>query len=133
MIITLANGTELNPISVIGEEKSINGTKRDTLTFVFPQEMGLDEIDAIFTAANCEKIILHETVTGDDGTTAEMEHLHTGYVIRAALLRSPVVVALATDTTAEVVENRVMVSMARRNYTEYSLDALKILLGESEV
>lgn len=132
MKITLANGTELNPISAIGEEKSINGTRRDTLTFVFPQDIGLDELDALFTAAACEKIKLHETVTNDDGSTTELEHIHTGYTIRAGLSRTPVVTALATDTTGEAVENRVMVSMARRNYTEYSLDALKVLLGESE-
>lgn len=132
MKITLANGTELHPISVIGEEKSINGTRRDTLTFVFPQDVGLDELDALFTAAACEKIKLHEIKTNEDGSTAELEHLHTGYTIRAGLSRTPVVTALATDAMEEVVENRVMVSMARRNYTEYSLDALKVLLGESE-
>lgn len=132
MKITLANGTELNPISVIGEEKSINGTRRDTLTFIFPQDTGLDELDAIFTAANCEKIKLHEIKTNEDGSTTELEHIHTGYTIRAGLSRTPVVTALATDAMEEVVENRVMVSMARRNYTEYSLDALKVLLGESE-
>lgn len=132
MKITLANGTELHPISVIGEEKSINGTRRDTLTFVFPQETGLDELDALFTAASCEKIKLHEVKTNDDGSTTELEHIHTGYTIRAGLSRTPVVTALATDAMEEVVENRVMVSMARRNYTEYSLDALKVLLGESE-
>ena len=132
MKITLANGTELNPIGVIGEEKSINGTRRDTLSFVFPQDVGLDELDAVFSAANCESIKLHEVKTNDDGTTTELEHIHTGYVIRAGLSRTPVVVALATDTTEEVVENRITVSMARRNYVEYNLDALKILLGESE-
>ena len=132
MKITLANGTELHPISVIGEEKSINGTRRDTLTFVFPQDIGLDELDTLFTAAACEKIKLHEIKTNEDGSTTELEHIHTGYTIRAGLSRAPVVTALATDATEEVVENRVMVSMARRNYTEYSLDALKVLLGESE-
>ncbi len=132
MKITLANGTELHPISVIGEERSINGTRRDTLSFVFPQDTGLDELDAIFTAKNCESIKLHETRTDDDGTITELEYIHTGYTIRAGLSRTPVVTALSTDTTEEVVENRVMVSMARRNYVEYSLDALKVLLGESE-
>ncbi len=132
MKITLANGTELHPIGVIGEEKSINGTRRDTLNFIFPQDASLDELDAIFTTANCESIKLHETRTHEDGTTTELEYIHTGYTIRAGLSRTPMVTALATDTTEEVVENRVTVSMARRNYIEYNLDALKVLLGESE-
>lgn len=130
MKITLANSTELRPISVIGEEKSINGTRRDTLTFVFPQETSLDELDALFTAAACESIKLYEEKTLDDGTVEELEHIHTGYTIRAGLSRTPMVTQLAADTTEEVVEHRATVSMARRNYTEYSLDALKILLGE---
>ena len=132
MKITLANGKELYPIAVLGEEKSINGTRRDTLEFVFSPEMSLDELDAIFTPANCETIKLHEIKENADGTSIELEYLHTGYTIRAGLSRTPMVTALATDSTEEVVENRVTVSMARRNYVEYSLDALKILLGESE-
>lgn len=132
MKITLANGSELHPIMVLGEEKSINGAKRDTLEFVFSPEMSLDELDTIFTPANCETIKLHEVITNEYGGETEIEHIHTGYVIRAGLSRTPVVTAVATDTAPEVVENRVTVSMARRNYVEYSLDALKILLGESE-
>jgi hypothetical protein len=124
MKITLANGTELHPISVIGEEKSINGTRRDTLTFVFPQDIGLDELDALFTAAACEKIKLHEIKINEDGSTTELEHIHTGYTIRAGLSRTPIVTALATDATEEVVENRVMVSMARRTYAETQLAML---------
>lgn len=124
MKITLANGTELHPISVLGEEKSINGTRRDTLTFIFPQETSLDELDALFTAAACESIKLHEERTRGDGTIEELEHIHTGYTIRAGLSRTPMVVQLATDATEEIVENRVTVSMALRTYAETQIAML---------
>ena len=132
MKITLANGTELTPIIVTGGGKFISGQKRDTLNFIFSESADLDELDALFTDANCEKITLYETVANDDGTTTETEHIHTGYTIRAGLYRAPMVVEAATDTTEAVVENRVTVSMALRSYVEYSLNALSALLGEDE-
>ena len=118
MKITLANGTELTPIIVTGGGKFINGQKRDTLNFIFSESADLDELDALFTDANCEKIKLYETVANDDGTMTETEHIHTGYTIRAGLYRAPMVVEAATDTTEEVIENRVVISMAQVTYTE---------------
>ena len=128
MKIILANGTELNPIMVTGGGRFVNGSKRDTLSFIFDESASLDELDALFTGENCEKISLFED--GEDGTVTE--HIYTGYTIRAELSRTPMVTKEATDTTEAVIENRVTVSMALRNYVEYCLDALKTLLGESE-
>lgn len=139
MKITLANGTELNPIVVTGGGRSINGTHRDTLNFIFPQDASLDELDALFTDSNCETIKLYETRTNEDGSTVELEHIHSGYTIRAELSRTPMVVKEATETTPEVIENRVTVSMAQRTYTEAKLaeaikatEAVNVLLGEEE-
>lgn len=139
MKIILANGSELHPIIVTGGGRSINGTHRDTLNFIFPADASLDELDGIFSAENCETIKLYEGVTNEDGTVTETEHIHTGYTIRAELSRTPMVVTPATEDTEEVVENRVTVSMAQRTYTEAKLaeaikatEAVNVLLGEEE-
>ena len=110
MKITLTNGAELFPIIVTGERKRVYGSNRDTLSFVFPQETSLDEMDAIFTAENCKRIILTEDNVG--------EYIHDGYTLRAELCRQPVVIEQATDETEEVVEHRVIVSMAQRTPAE---------------
>ena len=112
MKIVLNNGTELHPILVFGDSRITNGATRDTLSFVFSQEASLDELDGIFTEANCETIKLYE---------GETEHIHSGYTIRAGLSRVPVVVEPATENTSEVIENRVTVSMAQRTYAETQL------------
>lgn len=114
MKIILANGKELNPIVVIGGGRYVSGSKRDTLNFIFPENTSLDELDSIFTDKNCETIKIYET----NESGAETEYIHTGYIIRAELSRAPVVVVEATDTTEEVIENRVTVSMAQCTYTE---------------
>lgn len=114
MIIKFTNGVELNPISVIGEKRYIQGTSRDTLTFVFPVETSLDMIDALFTPANCAKIIIVE----DENNT---EYIHSGYSIRAELKREPIEIEPATDTTEAVYENRVTVSMSQLTYSEQQL------------
>ena len=120
MKIILANGSELHPIIVTGGGRHINGAHRDTLNFIFPQDASLDELDTIFTDANCATIKLYETTA--DG--AELEHIHTGYTIRAELSRTPMVVQEATEDTEEVIENRVTVSMALRTYAEAQLARL---------
>lgn len=135
MKITLKNGAELHPILVTGGGRHINGAHRDTLNFIFPQDASLDELDALFTDSNCETIKLYETTA--DGT--ELEHIHSGYTIRAELSRTPMVVQPETESSEEVVENRVTVSMAQRTYTEAKLaeaikatEAVNALLGEEE-
>ncbi len=120
MLIKLANGTELNPISAIGEKRYVQGASRDTLLFIFPAETSLDELDGLFTAENCEKItIIEETENGDT-----LEHLHSAYTIRAELKREPVEVEPATESTEAVYENRVTVSMSQRTFAESQLAAL---------
>lgn len=115
MIIKLANGTELNPITVIGAKRNVQGAHRDVLSFVFPAETSLDELDAVFTAENCKSIAIAD---------GETEHIHTNYTIRTELKREPVVVTPATDTTDAVYENRVIVAMAQMTYQENQIDSL---------
>ena len=128
MIIKLSNNIELEPIVVIGDKRFVHGETRDTLTFVFPSETSLDEIDNLFTSTNCETITLV-----DAGT----EYIHDGYAIRAELKRSPEVVTPATDTEPEVIENRVTVSMSQRTYEENQIaemqKTLAALLTDTEV
>jgi hypothetical protein len=104
MKILLNNGIELNPIIVVGGGRYLNGVKRDTLNFIFPESVSLDELDGIFTAENCKTIKIYE----DNGN----EYIHTGYTLRSGISRRPVVVVEPTEDTEAVIENRVTVSMA---------------------
>lgn len=112
MKVILVNGAELFPISVTGGRRTVQGANRDVLSFVFPAETSMDELDGIFTAANCE------TVTIVDG---ESEYVHNAYTVRTDLKREPVEVTPATATEAAVYENRVIVSMGQRTYMETQL------------
>ena len=110
MKIILDNGTELNPIIVTGGVRYVQGMHRDSLSFVFEESTSLDELEAIFTEANCERIIIVE----DSGA----EYIHKAYTILAELAKKSVMVTPATDETEAVYETRVFVSMAQRTYAE---------------
>ena len=116
MKIILANGVELAPIMVTGARKMVQGQSRDTLSFVFGPGIGLDALDAAFTAEACESI----TIVGDD----ESEAIHKGYVIRADLKKEKVMTVPATEGSAAVYEDRITVSMRERTYTEAQIAAL---------
>lgn len=110
MKIILCNGAELTPNTVTGTKRLVQGASRDTLTFAFQDGTSLDELDRIFSAANCESIIIID----EHGS----EYVHSGYVIRAELKREPVEVAPASDSEPATYENRVVVAMSRRTYQE---------------
>ena len=116
MKIYLTNGLELNPIMVTGGKQSAQGAYRDTLTFVFPAETSMDEIDLVFTAGNCE------TITIVDG---ENEYVHKAYTVRVNLKREPVQVEAETAESEAVYENRVFVAMGQRTYSESLIASLK--------
>jgi hypothetical protein len=109
MKIVLVNETELFPINAVGGKRNVQGANRDVLSFIFAAETSMDELDSIFTAANCESI---KIVNGDH------EYVHSAYTIRAELKREPVLVTPATESTDAVYENRVIVSMGQRTYME---------------
>lgn len=121
MKITLTNGTALNPIMVAGGQKFVQGQSRDTLNFIFPASVGMDALDAAFTAESCETI----TITEDSG----VEHIHNGYTIRAELKKEMVEVTPATVDTEAVTEERITVSMSQRTYLETQLSAIQAALA----
>lgn len=131
MKIILANGLELEPILVTGSKRTVQGANRDTLTFVFPENVSLDEIDNVFSAENCESVKL----VNDEG-----EFVYNGYTIRAELKRTPTEVIVNKDTGEIAIENRVSVSMSERTYAETQMadmrESLELLLsgdtGEDE-
>lgn len=116
MKIILCNGVELTPNTVTGGKRLVQGASRDTLTFIFPDGTSLDELDSIFTAANCERI----TIIDDAGA----EFVHSDYVIRAELKRELMEVAPASADEPGTYENRVTVAMSRRTYQEIQLASL---------
>ena len=118
MKIILANGTELNPIVVTGAATSVRGTKRDTLSFVFPGTEDISVLDNAFTDKACETI----TIIGDD----ESESIYKAYTIRAELKKAPVEVSPETPETPAVTEERITVSMSQRTYIETQLAALGV-------
>jgi len=116
MRIILANGVEVNPIMITGATKHIQGASRDTLTFVFDGTVGLDAVDAMFSAEACETINIVE----DDGA----ENIYKGYTIRAELKKTQEEAAVATPESAAVMVDRVTVSMSQRTYLENQMASL---------
>ena len=58
MKLILANGTELNALTVLGDTRYLQGANRDVLTFIFDDSHTLDEIDGLFNESNCETMTL---------------------------------------------------------------------------
>lgn len=122
----ILNNTELAPINVIGGRKNVQGANRDTLTFVFPGDMDMAELDGIFTAANCESI------TVEDETRS---YIHKGYTVRGELSKTTVCVSNETEDAPAVYEDRINVVMGQRTYAESQLasltDTVDVLVMES--
>lgn len=110
MKIILTNGTELEPILVMGERRYVQRESRDTLTFVFPASAGLEALDALFTADACEHITIAESESA--------VYIHSGYTIRAELSLKPVQIVEPAGETEAVYEDRIFVSMAQRTDME---------------
>ena len=117
MKIVLANGVELTPYTVNGSNQFVQGAQRDVLSFVFPAEAGLANLDEAFTAEACEVI----TIVADDGT----EYIHKGYTIRGELKKAAVVITLPTLEAPSVEEDRITLTVGQRTYTESQLAAVK--------
>ena len=117
MKVILANGTELEPILVTGERRIVQGASRDSLSFVFPEDAGLDAMDALFTADNCESITIVES--------EDASYIHKGYTIRAELSLKAFEVAPETAETGALYENRITVAMAERTYVESQMAAMQ--------
>ena len=115
MKIILNNNTELTPINVIGGRKNVQGANRDTLTFVFPGNMSMAELDKAFSAVNCESI------TVEDSTGS---YIHKGYTVRGELSKTTVCTTEETEETPAVYEERINVVMGQRTYSESQIASL---------
>lgn len=113
MKIILNNKAELNPINVIGGRKNVQGANRDTLTFVFPGDKDMAELDGIFTAKNCESI----TVEDETGS-----YIHKGYTVRSELSKATVCVSAETEGKPAVYEERINVVMGQHTYAEKQME-----------
>ena len=109
MKMYLANEVELEPLTVSGEPRIVQGETRDCLSFHFSASAGLEASNAAFSEENCESIRIVE----DGGT----EHIHAGYVIRVSLTLTP-----AEDDGGG---DQITVTMAQRTYTEEQLLAIR--------
>ena len=111
----ILNNIELTPINAIGGRKNVQGANRDTLTFVFPADMDMAELDKAFSAVNCESI----TVEGEHES-----YIHKGYTVRGELSKATVCVSPETDETPAVYEERIHVVMGQRTYAESQIASL---------
>ena len=120
----ILNNNELNPISVIGGRKNVQGASRDTLTFAFPADENMVELDGIFAAKNCESI----TVEDETGS-----YIHKGYTVRGELSKATVCVSNETEKSPAVYEERIHVVMGQRTYAETKMaemeEALELILS----
>lgn len=117
--ITLKDGTTLEVVAIMGGQRMLNSTNRDTLTFVFDDSHGLAELDALFTSDNCEAVILHST----DPTGQETEYVLEGFTLRAELKLAPEV----ANDGARV--NRISITQAKLTAAEEQAIAYQILMG----
>lgn len=115
MKIILNNNAELAPLNVIGGRKNVQGANRDTLTFVFPADTNMAELDGIFSTANCESI----TIEDETGS-----YIHKGYTVRGELSKTSVCVEAETDESPAVYEDRVNIVMGQRTYAESQIASL---------
>ena len=107
--VILADKTELTALEVSGATQYIQGSNRDTLTFIFPASEGMEALDAAFSPDNCE------TITIRDGSE---EYTHSGYTVRGGLAKAPVLVTPETADAPAVYEDRITVTMGQRTYVE---------------
>lgn len=118
MKVILSNNTELDAIVIYSESVYSQNQNRKSLRFVFPGETDINQIDELFTPENCDSINLYNPLDGSS-------YIHTGYVIRESLKKTPVEITPATDTEPAVYEDRVEVTMAQISYEESQIKALK--------
>ena len=108
MKVYLTDGTEMEALAVYGEPRVVQGDERDCLSFRFPASAGMEAINTVFTEKNCENIKIVE----DSGA----EHIHTEYVIRAALTLVP--------GEGRSGEGQITVTMAKRTETEEKIEKI---------
>lgn len=116
MKLTLYDGTELTPIKVTGVHRVVNGTTRDCLSFIFPEDAGMDNIDAMFTEDTCKSV----TIEDDEGSS----FVHKNYVIRVGLSKESAKISEGDSENDATYETRITVTMAQQTYAENKLASL---------
>ena len=125
MNIILTNGVALTPLTLTGAKRNVQGATRDVLSFTFPANTSMDELNNLFTPENCETITIVETMLiPETGVAYENQYQHVGYVIRDNIKREFIMVRPETSESAAVYEERIIVSMAQRTYMETQLASL---------
>jgi hypothetical protein len=125
MNIIFANGATLTALTITRAKRTVQGAIRDVLSFTFPENTSLDELEALFTPENCENIIITEPVViPENGTVYENRYQHFGYTIREGIRRETLLVSPESADSPAVYEERITVSMAQRTYMETQLASL---------
>lgn len=135
--IKFVDGTEVAIIGCFGAREYFRDILRDTLEFrLDPAIMTLDEADSLFSAENCETIILIEEneveVVADDGTISTEIHInefeHKNYTLRISLSKREENV-LTSDNTIEAT-TMLCCKMGQKSEVEIIADSYAILMGD---
>lgn len=121
--VYFANGQSIDCETVHSNPAYYNGTQRDKLTFVFPEEVSVQTVLDLFTRENCERIWLElpEEETGE-------RYLHEHYTIRmgAGVKERGTLLSVAEDTDHRMVT---YVEMIQTTYAEQQLDDLNDIVN----
>ena len=159
--LIFSSGKEINISECYGKSEFVQGSQRDVLDFRFnPEEITLNEVDALFTTSECVNLTIVETTTSietvmvdkvdeegnpvldEEGnhitepTQKEVEHVsefrYTNYGLRVALSKQAF--TLATENGAHNVD-QISVKMGQFTYTELQVssltDTVDVLVMES--
>lgn len=116
MIIHFTDGRQLTCESVHSRPAYYNGTNRDQMTFVFPEEVDIQTILSHFTPENCRQLCLEDESGG--------KYLHENYTIRvgAGVNERGSLLGAGEDLDHRMVS---YANMVRTTYAEQQLETLK--------
>lgn len=118
MIIRFNDNTEIPLIKVQSREAYIQNSSREVYDFHFDQnEVTFEQLDTLF--GDEEKV--NKIYLMDD---EEVTHMHEDYSIRVSLAYLPVEIVPETPNSPAQMENRFIVSMARKTYLEKTVSHL---------
>lgn len=111
-------GTALTVLALNGQSINFQGANRDGIEIQIAKDaVAFDALDKLTAdPANLKKL------TTIDG---EKQSVLDNYSLRVSLSLKPVVTAAATSTTPEQTEDRLVVTLAQKTYSEIELEALK--------
>lgn len=131
------DGTEIAIIGCFGAREYFRDVLRDMLEFrLDPAIMTLDEADSLFSAENCETIVLIEEneveVVAEDGTTTTEiqinEFAHENYTVRVALSKREETILTADNATEA--KTLLCCKMGHKSEGEILAESYAILMGD---